>query len=133
MTPRGVGRFPADLQALRRWFTALGWKPFPFQEQVWRAAAAGGSGLVHAPTGTGKTLAAWLGALAHSRRRAMAREEAGAVDELPVGSGPRVVWITPLRALAADTLRGLADPLPDLAEWLAGPRRRAPRRITWGP
>ena len=135
MTPRGVGRLPPDLHSLRRWFAARGWKPFPFQEQVWRAAAAGGSGLVHAPTGTGKTLAAWLGALAHSRRRAMAREEAGEVDERPVGSGPRVVWITPLRALAADTLRSLDCPLPDLAEWLAGAdkgpasssRRRAPR------
>ena len=81
MSPRGVGRFPADLQALRRWFGDRGWKPFPFQEQVWRAAAAGGSGLVHAPTGTGKTLAAWLGALAHSRRRAITRQEAGAVGE----------------------------------------------------
>ncbi|MEN9668024.1 MAG: hypothetical protein RLZZ326_4387, partial [Planctomycetota bacterium] len=134
MTLRGVGRFPADLQALRRWFAALGWKPFPFQEQVWRAAAAGGSGLVHAPTGTGKTLAAWLGALAHSRRRAMARLEEGN-NERPVGSGPRVVWITPLRALAADTLRSLDRPLPDLADWLSGAdkgppsssRQRAPR------
>ena len=120
MSRVAVGRFPADLLALRRWFAARGWKPFPFQEIVWRAAAGGGSGMVHAPTGTGKTLAAWFGALAHSRRRGMARKAAGNADDHPAGSGPRVVWITPLRALAADTLRSLTDPLPDLATWLAG-------------
>ena len=59
---------PADLAALRAWYRKRGWKPFPFQEEVWRRAAEGKSGLVHAPTGTGKTLAAWLGALARSRR-----------------------------------------------------------------
>jgi ATP-dependent Lhr-like helicase len=74
---------------------------------VWRACAAGSSGLVHAPTGTGKTLAAWLGALARSR----------AADT----AGLRVVWITPLRALAADTVAALQQPLSDLqrSKWLS--------------
>ena len=49
------------------WFKHRGWKPFSFQREVWREMARGTSGLVHAPTGTGKTLAAWLGALARAR------------------------------------------------------------------
>ncbi len=96
-----------SLRTLRAWCASRGWEAFPFQEEVWRACAAGSSGLVHAPTGTGKTLAAWLGALARSR----------AADT----AGLRVVWITPLRALAADTVAALQQPLGDLqrSKWLS--------------
>ena len=96
-----------SVATLRAWCTSRGWEAFPFQEDVWRACAADTSGLVHAPTGTGKTLAAWLGALARSR----------AADT----AGLRVVWITPLRALAADTVAALEQPLDDLRKctWLS--------------
>jgi ATP-dependent helicase Lhr and Lhr-like helicase len=96
-----------SVATLRAWCASRGWEAFPFQEEVWRACAAGASGLVHAPTGTGKTLAAWLGALARSR----------AADT----AGLRVVWITPLRALAADTVAALEQPLGDLhtSKWLS--------------
>ena len=114
--------WPADLQPLRDWYRERGWKPFPFQEAVWREAAEGRSGLVHAPTGTGKTLAAWLGALARSRRLAAARGDEGPPE------GLRVVWITPLKALAADTVQALEAPLPDLAPWLAPHAGRRPPR-----
>ena len=43
---------------VENWFATRGWKPFSFQRQVWRAYLAGESGLIHAATGTGKTLAA---------------------------------------------------------------------------
>ena len=90
------------------WFASRGWKPFPFQREVWRAMACGTSGLVHAPTGTGKTLAAWLGALARSRAQGAA-------------TGLRVIWLTPLKALAADTVRALESPLSELSGgWLSG-------------
>jgi ATP-dependent Lhr-like helicase len=92
----------AAVERFRGWFAARGWEVFPFQEQVWRAAAAGESGLVHAPTGTGKTLAAWLGAIA--------RVEADAAPSAP-SRGPLVVWVTPLKALAADTALALEEPL----------------------
>ena len=92
----GVASSPPSIDAIRRWYRSRGWRPFPFQEEVWAAIAAGESGLLHAPTGTGKTLAAWLGAILRS----------GAA-----GSGIRVVWVTPLKALAADTLRALDEPL----------------------
>ena len=90
------------------WFKHRGWRPFSFQREVWREMARGTSGLVHAPTGTGKTLAAWLGALARAR-------------SLGPGTGLRVIWLTPLKALAADTVRALEAPLADLSKgWLSG-------------
>ena len=103
------------IETLAEWFAARGWTPFPFQREVWNAYLAGESGLVHAATGTGKTLAAWLGPIAQ-----------WAAEGRPVCPAPRrqsyvplrVLWITPLRALAADTAAALQAPLAALApEW----------------
>jgi len=52
------------------WFTARGWTPFDFQREVWAAMAQGRSGLLHATTGSGKTYAVWLGALARQQPEA---------------------------------------------------------------
>ena len=54
-------------------------------------------------------------------------------------AGPRILWITPLKALATDTLRALEQPLPELSEWLAGAaadlppetRRETPAGRAW--
>ena len=57
---------PQALQVAARtdaWFAARGWRVFPFQREVWTAAAAGQSGLLHASTGAGKTFAVWFAAL----------------------------------------------------------------------
>jgi ATP-dependent Lhr-like helicase len=86
--------------ALQPFFHARGWQPFDFQKQTWDAYLAGKSGLLHAPTGLGKTLAVYLGPLA---------------DGLDAKSGCQVLWLTPLRALAADTLRALREPLAEIA------------------
>src|SRR5512133_3305304 len=95
-------------QAVDAWFAARGWKVLPFQRAVWRAAIAGQSGLLHANTGSGKTYAVWLAALQRPRRKA---------------SGLRVLWITPMRALAADTQRALEESAAALApEWTIGAR-----------
>ena len=99
-----------SFEPFHRWFADRGWKPFPFQTEVWQALAAGTSGVLHAPTGTGKTLAASLGAIARSA--ALAGDGAA--------GGLRVVWITPLRALAADTVRAIEEPLPALQPVAAG-------------
>jgi ATP-dependent Lhr-like helicase len=87
---------PAD--RLDTWFATRGWRPFGFQREVWDAFARGESGLIHAATGTGKTLAAWLAAVRNAE---------------PCTEAPplTVLWITPLRALAADTERALREPL----------------------
>ncbi len=89
------------------WFAQRGWQPAAFQRAAWDAYLAGQSGLIHSDTGSGKSLAAWLGpimaALAEPARRR---------------AGPRVLWITPLRALAADTVANLRAPLPELGlDW----------------
>ena len=48
-------------QRIEEWFSGLGWEPFSFQGDVWQHYHDGESGLIHAPTSTGKTYAAWLG------------------------------------------------------------------------
>lgn len=94
--------------AVRKWFAEHEWEPFAFQEEVWSAYRAGESGLIHAATGTGKTYAAWMGPLLE-----WLRDYPGATRR--AGAPPlRVLWVTPLRALAADTEAALRAPLVDL-------------------
>ena len=81
------------------WLTARGWQAFEFQRTVWNHIGAGRSGLLHASTGAGKTLAVWLGALQHL-------DDAGPLS---------VLWITPMRALSHDTLQALQDAARDIA------------------
>lgn len=45
------------LQIGKQWFEQQGWEPFPFQLEAWRHYLYSYSGLVNAPTGTGKTYA----------------------------------------------------------------------------
>nr|WP_314540268.1 ligase-associated DNA damage response DEXH box helicase [uncultured Massilia sp.] len=82
--------------AVDAWFAGRGWKVFPFQRAVWKAALAGRSGLLHANTGAGKTYAVWFAALLRGANRSKRQS-----------SGLRVLWLTPMRALAADTQRSL--------------------------
>ncbi|MFS0753970.1 ligase-associated DNA damage response DEXH box helicase [Noviherbaspirillum sp. 1P10PC] len=99
-------------QAVEAWFAERGWTPFPFQRQVWQAFAEGRSGLLHAATGAGKTYALWMGALLRGMR-----------GQASPGKGARVLWITPMRALAADTMKALQAPAADLLPgWTGGLR-----------
>ncbi|MGZ8293116.1 MAG: ligase-associated DNA damage response DEXH box helicase [Telluria sp.] len=99
-------------QAVDGWFAGRGWKVFPFQRAVWKAALAGESGLLHANTGSGKTYAVWFAALQRGLRGTGRKK-----------SGLRVLWITPMRALAADTQRALEETAADLAPgWTIGAR-----------
>lgn len=86
---------------LADWFARTRGGAQDFQCRAWQASREGKSGLIHAPTGFGKTLAAWLGPLD------------AALRELPHDQPApcRVLWITPLRALAGDTLKALDEPL----------------------
>ena len=100
------------------WFTARGWQPFAFQKQVWAAVKQGQSGLLHASTGAGKTYAVWFAAL---NRFASSVEQPQ--KRKPVAQPLTVLWITPMRALAADTARALEAPLLDLQiPWSVGLR-----------
>ncbi|MBS7806401.1 ligase-associated DNA damage response DEXH box helicase [Variovorax sp. PCZ-1] len=95
------------------WLAQREWHPFDFQREAWAHIAAGRSGLLHASTGSGKTYAVWLGVLQ------------ALLDSLPRSkSAPlSVIWLTPMRALAADTARALQTPLQELAPaWTLGLR-----------
>ncbi|MCW1958657.1 MAG: DEAD/DEAH box helicase, partial [Mycobacterium sp.] len=86
----------------QRWFAGTFPAPTPAQAEAWESIADGDDTLVVAPTGSGKTLAAFLWAidrLAHS-----------------VGEhGTRVLYVSPLKALAIDVERNLRTPLAGIA------------------
>ena len=111
--PVPVRRLPAEIdRSIARWFAARGWRPFDFQRDVWCAVARGDSGLLHATTGSGKTFAVWFAALNDALR-----------EGTQAAAGLRVLWVTPMRALAADTTRALREPLADLGfSWEVGLR-----------
>lgn len=97
---------------LREWFDAHGWRPAPFQREAWRRYLAGESGLLVTPTGSGKTLAALGGPLLQALQMgdSTARRRRG-VAQLP---RLKLLWITPLRALASDTVRAMQAPIAEL-------------------
>ncbi|HEX4333734.1 MAG TPA: ligase-associated DNA damage response DEXH box helicase [Usitatibacter sp.] len=98
---------------LESWFEANGWRAFPFQREVWQAYLEGESGLVHSATGSGKTLAAWLGPIAQWMGE-------GGGSTAPA---LRVLWITPMRALASDTVLSLERAVEGLGiPWTVGLR-----------
>ena len=93
--------------ATREWFEGAFSAPTPAQLGAWEATSAGSHALVVAPTGSGKTLAAFL----------------WAIDRLASMSVPddqnrrtRVLYISPLKALAVDVERNLRSPLVGVAQ-----------------
>ena len=101
MSPAGpLGRFAP---ATRRWFTGTFATPTPAQSQAWDAIADGDHTLVIAPTGSGKTLAAFLWAIDQ-----MAHQPSDT-------KGTRVLYISPLKALAVDVERNLRTPLAGIS------------------
>ena len=120
--------------AIDEWLATRGFKPFKFQRDVWKAIGAGRSGLLHATTGSGKTYAAWLGVLMAFGQSALVQRSSTAMERIansasdgaakkPLAPPLIVLWITPMRALAADTLRALIEPMQALQpSWTAGAR-----------
>ena len=86
--------------ATRAWFERTFAAPTPAQERGWPAIATGSHVLIQAPTGSGKTLTAFL----------------YAIDRLPraPGQGLRVLYVSPLKALNYDIERNLRGPLAGL-------------------
>ncbi len=106
-----------------QWFSSRQWKPFSFQREVWAAINQGQSGLLHASTGAGKTYAVWFGALNRFATSTPPPPNAPARARKPAFAPLTVVWITPMRALAADTARALEAPLAELnIPWNVGLR-----------
>ena len=93
-----LGRFSA---LTREWFTGTFAAPTDAQAQAWSAIADGDNTLVIAPTGSGKTLAAFLWAI----------DQLAGTEPRPAGAGTRVLYVSPLKALAVDVERNLRTPL----------------------
>jgi ATP-dependent Lhr-like helicase len=89
----------------RAWFERAFEAPTPAQELAWPAIAAGGHVLVQAPTGSGKTLAAFLLGLDR-------------LNDAP-GTGMRLLYVSPLKALNYDIERNLRGPLAGIGSALA--------------
>ncbi|OAN40449.1 ATP-dependent helicase [Microbacterium sp. H83] len=110
--------------ATRDWFTGAFSEPTPAQAGAWEAISAGRHALVVAPTGSGKTLSAFLWAIDSVFRE---RTELAAVEEAapaapkrgakkspartPDASRTRILYISPLKALGVDVERNLRSPL----------------------
>ncbi|NUT53506.1 MAG: DEAD/DEAH box helicase, partial [Saccharothrix sp.] len=93
--------------ATRQWFAGAFAAPTAAQAGAWEAAAAGEHALVIAPTGSGKTLAAFLWALdrlASTPKPAEPRRRC------------RVLYVSPLKALAVDVERNLRAPLAGIRQ-----------------
>ena len=85
----------------REWFAGTFAEPTPAQAQAWAAIADGDNTLVIAPTGSGKTLAAFLWAI----------DRLADSEPRPPTAGTRVLYVSPLKALAVDVERNLRTPL----------------------
>jgi ATP-dependent Lhr-like helicase len=95
----------------RAWFQSVLGEPTAPQQLGWPAIAGGESTLILAPTGTGKTLSAFLWCL--DRLTFHSFPEAN--EQKPGPSETRVVYISPLKALAVDVERNLQTPLQQIA------------------
>ena len=86
--------------AVTNWFQRRGWSPFPFQLETATYYEELIGGWLHAPTGSGKTFALGIPAIAlHAQRQ---------------GKGLRILWITPLRALSSDICAALQQAADEL-------------------
>ena len=91
----------------REWFLQAFECPTQIQLQAWPHIASGENTLLLAPTGSGKTLAAFLASLDRLFFNSEAQQSAGV----------RVLYISPLKALAVDVDRNLRGPLAGLRAW----------------
>lgn len=105
--PGAPGALDGFSPATRSWFTGAFSAPTSAQAGAWKAIGEGSDVLVVAPTGSGKTLAAFLAAL----------------DQLastPPPADPkkrcRVLYVSPLKALAVDVERNLRSPLTGIRQ-----------------
>lgn len=104
--------------AVTRWFDARYPEPTPAQSAAWPGLSAGANTLIVSPTGTGKTLAAFLSVL-----------HALAGSTTPEGATPgiRCLYVSPLRALGYDLEKNLRAPLREI--YPGEDPKRAPIRV----
>jgi len=95
-------------QVIHNWYRKKNWRQFPFQKEMERVYLAGYSGLLNAPTGSGKTFALFLPFLANY------------INQYPDtyttrrNNGLLMLWITPLRALTNDIRKAMQEACDEL-------------------
>ena len=94
------------------YFNSRGYSPFPFQENTWRAYLQGKSGIVNAPTGSGKSFSLLIPILLE----AIGNEEMSS-------AGLRAIWISPIRALTKEIAKAAHEAIAGLGlDWEVGIR-----------
>ena len=114
--PTLAKRYRPAFDQVTCWFQSKNWSPFDFQIQAWQSYLQGQSGLIHAPTGIGKTYAAFMGPLIEELTERRSNPTAGRRSESAQEklTSLKVLWLTPLRALAADICQALREPIAHL-------------------
>jgi ATP-dependent Lhr-like helicase len=98
-----IGMITKGQQIIREWYKGKSWKQFAFQQEMEDAYLGGYSGLLNAPTGSGKTFALFLPFLADF------------INKHPdnyltkTNNGLLMLWITPLRALTNDIRKAMQE------------------------
>ncbi|MDQ6608569.1 MAG: ligase-associated DNA damage response DEXH box helicase [Bacteroidota bacterium] len=102
---------------INEWLNSKNYKPFAYQEKTWQEIINGKSGLVNAPTGTGKTFSVFLGAVIQFINQHPKQYQTKSKN------GLQLIWITPLRALAKDIGRAMEEVIFELGlQWKVGVR-----------
>jgi ATP-dependent Lhr-like helicase len=105
------------LQPALDYFRQKGWSPFPFQMEAWRDYLDGKSGLLNAPTGSGKTFALWFGVLLNYVQNNPDNWKKSQKN------GLQIIWVTPLRALAQDLQKAMQEACNELGlPWMVAVR-----------
>jgi ATP-dependent helicase Lhr and Lhr-like helicase len=91
------------LEIAFNYFKEKGWVPFDFQVQTWKDYLEGKSGLLNAPTGSGKTFAVWFPVILEYIRNNPNDWQKSKKN------GMQLIWVTPLRALAQDIQKAMQE------------------------
>ena len=100
------------LKIIKNWMAQKDFAPFTFQLETWEKFYKNYSGMVVAPTGFGKTYSVFLAVI---------------IDFLnfpeKYGDGLKLLWITPLRALAKDIAKAMKEAIDEIGlDWTVGVR-----------
>ena len=102
---------------VKEWMRSKGMQPFGYQVDCWQAIHEDRSGMVNAPTGCGKTFSVFLGEIIRQINLTPHKKLATQAN------GIRLLWITPLRALAKDIARAMQEVMEELdLSWQVGIR-----------
>jgi ATP-dependent helicase Lhr and Lhr-like helicase len=104
-------------QKIAEWYQSKNWRQFPFQQEMEEAYLAGFSGLLNAPTGSGKTFALFLPFLADYINKNPEKWNT------QTNNGLMMLWITPLRALTNDIKKAMQEVCDEIGlPWKIGTR-----------